>query len=82
MFLGIFAWIGWRSRKAGNSATVRSIRGKVNFIQRKKKFCLRIGDSKIQFEVEPKVKDLFLPDREYRFYYRDIDKTILSLEAV
>ncbi len=82
IFLGVFAWIGLRSRKAGNSATVKSIRGKVNFIPDKKKLCLRIGDSKIQFEVEPKVKDLFSPDSEYRFYYCDIDKTILSVEAV
>ncbi len=82
IFLGSFAWMGWRSRKAGSSAIVKSARGKVNFIQDKKKLCLRIGDSKIQFEVEPKVKNLFSPDREYRFYYCDIDKTILSVEAV
>jgi hypothetical protein len=80
--LGSFAWLGWRSRQAGSSAIVKSIHGKVNFIQDKKKLCLRISDSKIQFEVEPKVKDLFSSDREYRFYYCDIDKTILSVEVV
>lgn len=76
------ALLGWRYLKARVSGVVKSIIGRVDFIQDKKKLFLRVGDSEIQFEVEPKVKNLFSSDKEYKFYYCEIDKTVLSIEEM
>jgi hypothetical protein len=79
---GVFALMGWRFRKAGSSAIVKSIRSTLNVVQEKKNLYLRVGSSDIRFEVEPEVKDLVFPDKEYRFYYSEINKTILSVEEI
>jgi hypothetical protein len=81
-FMVLAAVLGWRSLKASLSGAVKSIIGRVDFIQDKKKLFLRVGDSEIQFEVVPEMKNLFSSNKEYKVYYCEIDKTILSLEEM
>jgi energy-coupling factor transporter transmembrane protein EcfT len=78
--MGICFWMGWRSRKAAKSGVVKSITGKVRFHQEKKKLYLCIGND-IRMELDKKAQEIFSLVTEYRFYYSEADKTILSLET-
>jgi hypothetical protein len=82
VFMVLSAILGWQNLKATLSGAVKSVIGRVGFIHEKKKLYLRVGDSEIQFEVLPERKHLFSSDKEYKFYYCEINKTILSVEEM
>ena len=60
---------------------VKSITSKVSFLEKKKELVLCI-DNGIKFPVERQDKELFLPNEEYRFYYCETDKSVLSVERI
>jgi hypothetical protein len=77
--MGVFAYMGWRSRRAAKSGVIHAFTGKVTFKKEKKETILCCGE-KLNLPIDDKVRQSFLPDREYTFYCSDMDKTVLSME--
>jgi hypothetical protein len=78
ILLSIFAYMGWRTRKAAQNGIVRSASGIVTSQIEKKKVFINCGEVKL--EVDKTVMELFPKDKEFIFYYSDIDRTVLSIE--